>query len=114
MILTRELRPLEHYSTLELSIYFNIMKIKLLMSTNVVTVKFDNPISKVKGIFEALGFHYLLVVETEQLFGIISDRDLLKGIALSEGSNKPVGIVSWRDILRVLSKKTGGELTRQA
>ena len=52
MILTRELRPLEHYSTLELSIYFNIMKIKLLMSTNAVTVKFDNPISKVKGIFE--------------------------------------------------------------
>ena len=136
------------------------MKIKSLMSTNVVTVKLDDPISKVKEIFEALGFHHLLVVEDKKLFGIISDRDLLKAISpkvdtaaattqdlatlnkrahqimtskplfLKEESsvreainlfnenkiscipvvnenNNPVGIVSWRDIMRVLSNKAG-------
>ena len=136
------------------------MKIKSLMSTNVVTVKLDDPISKVKEIFEALGFHHLLVVEDKKLFGIISDRDLLKAISpkvdtaaattqdlatlntrahqikpskplcLQEESsvreainlfnenkiscipvvnenNNPVGIVSWRDIMRVLSNKAG-------
>ena len=136
------------------------MKIKSLMSTNVVTVKLDDPISKVKDIFEVLGFHHLLVVEDEKLFGIISDRDLLKAISpkvdtaaattqdlatlnkrvhqimtskplcLKEESsvreainlfnenkiscipvvnenNNPVGIVSWRDIMRVLSNKAG-------
>ena len=130
------------------------------MSTNVVTAKLDDPISKVKEIFEALGFHHLLVVEDKKLFGIISDRDLLKAISpkvdtaaattqdlatlnkrahqimtskplcLKEESsvreainlfnenkiscipvvnenNNPVGIVSWRDIMRVLSNKAG-------
>ena len=134
------------------------MKIKSLMSTNVVTVKLDDPIGKVKEIFEALGFHHLLVVEDEKLFGIISDRDLLKAISpkvdtaaattqdlatlnkrahqimsskplclKAESSvreainlfnenriscipvvnekNNPVGIVSWRDIMKVLSNK---------
>lgn len=131
------------------------MKVCKLMSTNVVTVEMDDPLSKVKDIFEETGFHHLLVLDNKKLFGIISDRDLLKTlspavdtvaastkdmaclkkkahqimsrkpIAMNESSTvrdaitifnqnniscipiinsdeKPVGILSWRDIMRAL------------
>jgi acetoin utilization protein AcuB len=133
------------------------MKIRKLMSRNVVTIDADDPIGKVKDIFEKMEFHHLLVVENEKLFGVISDRDLLKAlspqidtlaatakdlaslnkrahqimtrkpISLSEDSTvkeaidlfnqnsiscipiidkagKPVGIISWRDIMQALGK----------
>jgi len=127
------------------------------MSRNIVVVEMDDPLSKVKEIFEQTEFHHLLVVENKRMFGVISDRDLLKSISpnidteaattkdlyslnkkahqimsrkpvsLNENSTvkeavdifnhnkiscipivddnkKPVGIVSWRDIMRELGR----------
>jgi len=51
------------------------------MSKKVVTVEMNDPISKVKDIFEETQFHHLLVVEKRKLLGVISDRDLLKSIS---------------------------------
>ena len=134
------------------------MNIKSLMSTNVVTVKMDDSLSTVKDIFDNTNFHHLLVVEGPKLFGIISDRDLLKSlspnvdskaatdkdlaslkkrahqimtrtpIAIHERSsikdavelfnshtiscipvvnsaNEPVGIISWRDIMKEIGSR---------
>jgi len=133
------------------------MKISKLMSSNIVIVEMDDPLSKVKAIFEETHFHHLLVVEGARLSGVISDRDLLKSIShnidtavattkdlaslnkkahqimtrkpislkdtatvkdaidifnqhkiscipVVNNANKPVGIVSWRDIMRELGR----------
>jgi len=118
----------------------------------------DDPLSTVKEIFDNTKFHHLLVVEGSKLYGIISDRDLLKSlspnvdaiaatdkdlaslnkkahqimmrklITIDESSsikdaielfnnnkiscipvintnNEPVGMLSWRDIMKELGRR---------
>jgi acetoin utilization protein AcuB len=134
------------------------MSIKRIMTTSPVTVSMDDPLSRIKEIFDRHGFHHLLVVENRQLVGIISDRDLLKALSphlgtaaettrdlaslnrrahqimsrkvitlrddagihdaietfnqhriscipIVDAANRPVGIVSWRDVLKVVEAK---------
>ncbi|RDH84815.1 MAG: CBS domain-containing protein [endosymbiont of Galathealinum brachiosum] len=134
------------------------MSIKDIMSTSIVTVRLGDSVAVVKEIFDNSPFHHLLVVDSGELFGIISDRDLFKilsptigtvsettrdlailnkkahqiltrkPITLSEKSglsdvikvfkkhniscipvvndeNEPVGIVSWRDLLKIFDDK---------
>ncbi|MFT5519972.1 MAG: acetoin utilization protein AcuB [Enterobacterales bacterium] len=57
------------------------MKVSQLMSKNVVTIEMDDSLRIVKNLFEETGFHHLLVVEDNKLFGVISDRDLLKSLS---------------------------------
>ncbi|MEE2022664.1 MULTISPECIES: CBS domain-containing protein [Alkalimonas] len=129
-----------------------------LMSRNPVSVEPDDTLEVVKEIFDQVKFHHLLVVEKQQLLGVISDRDLFKAlspnlgtaaettkdlatlkkrvhqvmhrqpVSLSVGAevmdavrlfnservscipvvdsfNRPLGIVSWRDIMKALEKK---------
>jgi acetoin utilization protein AcuB len=137
------------------------MFVKQLMTKKIVTVEMDDTLATVKEIFDNLKFHHLLVVESGRLFGVVSDRDLLKALSprlgtmsetfddaatlnkrvhqimtrkpitlrpeahLLEAVNmfnihkvscipvvdekfKPVGIISWRDILKALVKKDKG------
>lgn len=127
------------------------------MSNDIVTVDLDDPVGKVKELFEETRFHHLLVVTNDKLFGVISDRDLYKSInpkvdtaaatrkdlaclrrkvhqimtrrpfhlheddtvtdainmfnehsisciPVVDENSKPVGILSWRDIMRELGK----------
>ena len=127
------------------------------MSKAVVTVEPDDSLRTVKEIFDNTHFHHLLVVESGKLFGVVSDRDLLRVLSPNIGTNaetfrdtaplnrrvhqittrkpvtlsrdaricdalevfekhsiscipivddenKPVGIISWRDILKVSEK----------
>jgi acetoin utilization protein AcuB len=129
------------------------------MSTPVVTVTLDDSLSVVNEIFSNTKFHHLIVVENNKLFGVVSDRDLLKALSPRIGTaaetqsdlatlNKrvhqimtrkpiaikqtdsirkaidifathtisclpvidekgvPVGILSWRDIFRAITKVT--------
>lgn len=57
------------------------MIIEKLMSKPIVTVELDDSLKTVKHIFENAKFHHLLVVEKGLLYGVISDRDLLKSIS---------------------------------
>ncbi|MBI3773158.1 MAG: CBS domain-containing protein [Gammaproteobacteria bacterium] len=138
------------------------MILEKIMSKNIITIGLDDTLSKVREIFSNTKFHHLLVVESGKLFGVASDRDLLKALGASVGTaaetakdaatlnkkvhqimtrkpitlkasadiydavsifnqhtvscipivddeNRPVGIISWRDILRVIEasrKKT--------
>ena len=130
--------------------------IEEIMSKTVVTVKMDNSLKVIKEIFDSTGFHHLLVVESDRLLGVISDRDLLKALSPNIGTlsetvrdtaclnkrahqimtrktvtlgpdaaildaievfnthniscipvvddqHQPVGIISWRDILKALA-----------
>jgi acetoin utilization protein AcuB len=130
------------------------MNLRSIMTTRVVSVELDDALEVVKGIFDSVKFHHLLVVDSsKKLCGVISDRDLLRALSpyvgtLSENARdiatlkkrvhqimtrqpitlppeatvndaidlflnhrvscipivdknfKPVGIVSWRDILK--------------
>lgn len=62
------------------------MSVKEIMTTRIVTVEMDDTLAKVKEIFDTLKFHHLLVIEAHKLFGVISDRDLLKAISPNLGS----------------------------
>ena len=57
------------------------MSIPSVMTRRIVTVQMDDSLAVVKEIFEASGFHHLLVVEDEKLVGVLSDRDYLKAIS---------------------------------
>lgn len=129
------------------------MSVASIMSPRVVTVEMDDRLGVVKDIFDTMKFHHLLVVDEGRLYGVVSDRDLLRALSPYIGSNvetprdtatlnkcvhqvmtrkpitlgpqaslaeairlflehriscipivdadfKPVGIVSWRDVLR--------------
>jgi acetoin utilization protein AcuB len=141
------------------------MLIERIMTSPVVTVTLDDTLRVVKHIFENAKFHHLLVVEKSKLYGVISDRDLLKFISPFIGTvqetvhdkftlskkvhqimsrkpitlkpsaniyeaislfnqyniscipivneaDEPVGIVSWRDILRVIEDNYNKKLSK--
>ena len=54
------------------------MLVEQMMSKPAVTVTLDDTMCVVKHIFENAKFHHLLAVEKGKLYGVISDRDLLK------------------------------------
>lgn len=59
-----------------------------IMSKQIVTVDFDDRLSTAKDIFGHAKFHHLLVVEGDTLFGVVSDRVLLKSIRPNIGTNR--------------------------
>lgn len=75
------------------------MNVASIMTREVVTVKMDNSLQIVRKIFQNVEFHHVLVVEKENLVGVVSDRDLLKRLCpwLGKLSEKPHG----RDTLEV-------------
>lgn len=131
------------------------MEIDKIMSKRIVTVEMDDSLEIVREIFANSQFHHLLVVEDDELLGVISDRDLLRNLSpnietaaettrdtetlnkkahqimtrkpitldakagvdkavdifnkhniscipIVDNNQRPVGIVSWRDIMRTL------------
>jgi len=133
------------------------MTVQQIMSKRIVTVELDDRLELVQNLFESTRFHHLLVVEEGKLWGVVSDRDLLRALSPFIGSTvesardvatlnkhvhqimtrkpitlgrdaeiadatglflahniscipivdnefKPVGIVSWRDVLRALAQ----------
>lgn len=52
-----------------------------IMTTKVVSVELDDKLEDVKTIFDNVRFHHLMVVEDGRLFGVLSDRDLLKSLS---------------------------------
>ena len=56
------------------------------MTKKVVTVEMDDSLRLVKEIFDNVSFHHLLVVDGGKLYGVISDRDLLKNLSPNIGT----------------------------
>ncbi|WP_332880208.1 CBS domain-containing protein [Oxalobacter vibrioformis] len=78
------------------------------MTRSVVTVEMDDKLSLVKEIFDNSKFHHLLVIDGGKLFGVVSDRDLLKAISPNLGTM----VVTYRD-LATLNKRVHQIMTRK-
>ena len=57
------------------------MLVREIMTTSVVSVHMDNTLKQIHKIFQKSKFHHLIVMERNQIMGVISDRDLLKNIS---------------------------------
>jgi acetoin utilization protein AcuB len=57
------------------------MRIADILTPTPITVGLDDSLAHLKQIFDSHAFHHLLVVTDGELFGIISDRDLLRTIS---------------------------------
>ena len=57
------------------------MKVGDIMKTDVVTVDMDERIKNVQEIFFKNKFHHILIVEENELVGVVSDRDILKELS---------------------------------
>lgn len=57
------------------------MNIKEIMNKDVVSIDMDETLRSIQELFENVSFHHLLVVSQNKLYGVISDRDLLKSIS---------------------------------
>ncbi|RNL61821.1 CBS domain-containing protein [Zhongshania marina] len=84
------------------------MKIKDIMIKKVVTVELDDSLRVVKELFEKTNFHHLAVVHDGKLYGIISDRDLLKSISPNIGT-----MAATSKDMATLNKKVHQVMTRQ-
>lgn len=56
-------------------------RIETIMTREVVTIGMDEPLYVIQRTLQREGFHHLLVVEEDELIGLISDRDLLSAIS---------------------------------
>lgn len=63
------------------------MLLQDLMSKRLVTVELDDTLETVKEIFDELKLHHVLVVEANQLIGVVSDRDLWRALSPYIDSN---------------------------
>lgn len=54
------------------------MKLKSIMKTDVATVDMDVPLRSISRMFKEKKFHHVVVVEDDEICGIISERDVLK------------------------------------
>jgi acetoin utilization protein AcuB len=84
------------------------MKVGDIMSTRLVSVHLDDTLEVIKEIFDSAEIHHLLVVTDAELYGIISDRDLLRALSPFIGSN----VESPRDAA-TLNKRAHQIMTRK-
>jgi acetoin utilization protein AcuB len=58
-----------------------MMLVNEIMKTTVITIGMDETLEQIQKLFDKHNFHHLLVLDNEELIGIISDRDVLKEIS---------------------------------
>jgi acetoin utilization protein AcuB len=84
------------------------MRVQHIMSTRIVTVELDDRLEAIKEIFDSMKFHHLLVVEEGILYGVVSDRDLLRALSPYIGST----VETTRDVA-TLNKQVHQIMTRK-
>ncbi len=62
------------------------MHLENIMSKTVVTITMDDSLKVMKEIFDNTRFHHLLVIESDELIGVISDRDYLRALSPNIGT----------------------------
>ena len=55
--------------------------VELIMTKKVFKVRMDDTVGVIREFLDKVHFHHLLVVEKNNLYGVISDRDVLKAVS---------------------------------
>lgn len=85
------------------------LKVKDLMTTNVITIGMDDTLKTARMHFNRRRFHHLIVVENGRPVGVLSDRDLLRNLSPFIGvrfSERPQDLMT-------LTKKVHQIMTRR-
>lgn len=61
------------------------IKVSQIMTKRVVTIEMDDRLVIAKQIFDNASFHHLLVVENNELQGVLSERDFLRALSPNIG-----------------------------
>lgn len=85
-----------------------VTRVESIMSRRVVTVELDDTLEVVKDILESTKFHHVIAVEEGRLYGVVSDRDLLRALSPYIGSN----VETPRDVA-TLNKRVHQIMTRK-
>ncbi|WP_076412728.1 CBS domain-containing protein [Shewanella sp. UCD-KL12] len=62
------------------------IKVSEIMTTRVVTIEMDDRLTVAKEIFDHAPFHHLLVIEHNELQGVLSERDYLRALSPNIGN----------------------------
>ena len=67
------------------------MKVEDIMNADVVTIDMDARLRTVQELFSERKFHHILVMEDNELVGVVSDRDILKKLSpfIDTSSERP-------------------------
>jgi acetoin utilization protein AcuB len=57
------------------------MTVAEIMTTDVITARMDDTLGGIRKVFELKQFHHIPIVEENRLVGIVSDRDVLRGLS---------------------------------
>ena len=57
------------------------MNLNQIMTAKVITIGMDDTLGQIQNLFKKYKFHHVLVLDDEELIGVISDRDVLKEIS---------------------------------
>jgi len=64
------------------------MSLEKVMSRELITLDLDDDLEKAKSLFDQHPIHHILIVNGNELLGIITDRDLYKHLSPDIGTNK--------------------------
>ena len=67
------------------------MKIADIMTEKILKVRMEDSFGTIRDILENVHFHHLLVVDGRKLMGVVSDRDVLKALAMTLKSEQNAG-----------------------
>ena len=84
------------------------MKISEIMTKPVVTIGLDDAVYEIKEIFSHRKIRHIIVVEEAELFGVVSERDLLRALSPSLESH----VYNTRDMAK-LNQRIHEIVTRQ-
>mgnify|MGYP000244385661 CR=1 FL=1 len=65
-----------------------LMALADVMSTKLITLQMDDDLSKVKQVFDEHSIHHILILDDNELAGVITDRDLHKHLSPTVGTSK--------------------------
>lgn len=62
------------------------IKVSEIMTSRIVTIEMDDRLYIAKEIFDNAPFHHLLVIEDDELQGVLSERDFLRALSPNIGN----------------------------
>lgn len=84
------------------------MRVADILTADPITVGLDDSLASIKRVFDSHAFHHLLVIADGELFGVISDRDVLRAVSpfVDSPNERPIDSATMkRHAHQIMSRK---------